>query len=538
MINFFKTKRAVGKQVVKGVQPRGYVHAVTIEGVKDPFDTRELWERARPLLGDTSRIKGLLDRHAFRVGRAEHVFAHLIVELPADEVEHDRRVASGKRGESLAAELQKLHLLDFGKRLVGGASPRYRVCPGYDLADDAVRIRFGHTVFVATESDQPAWKIECSMDGAIWNHCADIMQAQRLMMLGRSAASASVVVKNWPFGHDCSVVLVNEPQNPQLEISSEPFKSLSISMDDTLGCFVLTSRANILFYLRATRLIPVKQDVPAVEAKPLMVAAEVVNNEPREPHISILEQCENDEDFSRGAGTFVPLTPALEPSGDGTFVPMLHQERHAITLVGLAIQRVSSYGGHGIRGFSFGFDSDGHVVAATNRAWQLGFYVDFQDAISVETRSGRRQVAIGEQLPLPSESRLHLEYLPSEMADRYLAWCALPRPMSEPLGVGARFTIGRDQPVLKNLCILAGKGFLDTDNPVGGDRMGLSRNAFSIEIVDEGLEVMPRAKSQEIWHLDDKLAFVGRLDTKKEQPSVIPTGHHIVVGHYLLRYDA
>ena len=76
-------------------------------------------------------------------------------------------------------------------------------------------------------------------------------------------------------------------------------------------------------------------------------------------------------------------------------------------------------------------------------------------------------------------------------------------------------------------------------SPTSADRIGLSRNAFSFEAVREGLKVKRLSATQALFHLDEQLQFVGSIGAAQdEEPYLLPPGHHIVAGHYVLRFEA
>jgi hypothetical protein len=71
------------------------------------------------------------------------------------------------------------------------------------------------------------------------------------------------------------------------------------------------------------------------------------------------------------------------------------------------------------------------------------------------------------------------------------------------------------------------------------DRLGLSRNAFSWEAGADGLRVARGASTQALYHLDEAMALVAQIEIASEDaPYLIPPGHHLVAGHYVLRFDA
>jgi hypothetical protein len=126
------------------------------------------------------------------------------------------------------------------------------------------------------------------------------------------------------------------------------------------------------------------------------------------------------------------------------------------------------------------------------------------------------------------------------MADRYCATIGLPQALSVPVASGVRFVFGRSSPMLSALRLLDSPRFLQQGNGASSaDRIGLSRNAFSFEATPRGLKIGRLAATQALYHLDDKLAFVAVIgDASAEQPYLLPPGHHIVAGHYVLRFDA
>jgi len=97
-------------------------------------------------------------------------------------------------------------------------------------------------------------------------------------------------------------------------------------------------------------------------------------------------------------------------------------------------------------------------------------------------------------------------------------------------------------PALAGLRVLDAPHFLrqqDGSAAASADRLGLSRNAFSWEATGEGLRVVRLSETQALFHLDPELRLVAQIDAAtEEQPYLIPSGHHLVAGHYVLRFDA
>jgi hypothetical protein len=53
--------------------------------------------------------------------------------------------------------------------------------------------------------------------------------------------------------------------------------------------------------------------------------------------------------------------------------------------------------------------------------------------------------------------------------------------------------------------------------------------------VAKGYTIARLSATQALYHLDDKLQFVASVG---EAPYLLPHGHHLVAGHYVLRFEA
>jgi len=128
------------------------------------------------------------------------------------------------------------------------------------------------------------------------------------------------------------------------------------------------------------------------------------------------------------------------------------------------------------------------------------------------------------------------------MADRYRALLCLAAAPGLPVGTGVPFVFGRSAPMLAALRVLDSPRFLrraDGVDAASADRLGLSRSAFSFEAGPDGYHIARLAPSQALYHLDDELRFVAAIgEASAERPYLLPPGHHLVAGHYVLRFDA
>lgn len=547
-------------QIFSGFQVEGLVHAVTLTGIDNPFDANELWDHTVAFSRE-KRIKHFLDSSMYHASDKQ-IFSHVIVELPDVAIAKDQRKSSGKKRVALEEKLVESHMSSFKGRFEEGRTPRYSVRAASDLAPSTVRVRFGDTIYVRDSSEQSAWELHTSMDGVMWDVGPSMMEKQRQLMFGSNVQSASDVIAHWPFGDTVSLILVNNIGSTELDLSSEPFNSIQIEQDHDLDCFVLKND-NKFFYLKTKRLISDASVTEIVEApsnleqvlaeptKGFMIPTKSIQTERKEPSLSDvsdtgLEESDHFDTVSEPLQdkTFV-ANASVSIDEDRTYVPSCSEPEvqiHTISLIGIGIQRVSLYEKYKVSEVGFAFDGTGMVVPGLKMkaADILGFFVNQSDTIQVVTNSGSRLVEIGENLPLTPTRKISLAHVPAEMNADYLAWCPIPNPLKEPISTGKRTIFGRSKPAFKKLRVLSEKNVVRANGSVinDGDMMGVSSSAFSVEIIDEGLLIMPLKESIKLWHLDENLKFVECMDIAVEKKAfVIPEGHHIVAGHYVLRYN-
>ncbi len=552
LIDFFKNATGNDHPVTTG-NGTDYLHSVVLTGIEDHFNASQLWHRPLPMMGAGGRAKGFVAAHPYVLGANEYVHAHVCIEIPPQVMAWDRNVANGELSAGLAHELASLHTADFGKRLQPGSTPRYTVLAGHDLPVNGVRIRIGHAVYVPGKDEPMAWRLEGSHDGIIFEPLGELGQMQRLSLLGANMETASIPVRRWLWGDRHSVVIINNPEGETLSFNADPYGSLDIQHDDAMGHYVIGKPGGKDSYiLRAQRLIQA-QPMPKRQERVVGISMPEITSQARiDPDLSnITPECsviqfprlvENESVLPVMMSLEEPSAqPASDHLDDGTFLPDLHtlQQQPRMTLVGLALQRVSLYKGHGVSSMGIGFDRNGQLHPPHDPHAQVSFLTNARDQILVATGNGRRPVNAGERLPLGTDASVLFEDPPEPMRDIYLAFCRLPVQASDPVGIGACFSVGRDKPVLKGLRPLSRKGFIEADARwSGADRMGLSRMAFAMEVTKEGLSLTRIGENQALYHLDPALALTARIDKDTPQPYAIPVGHHLVAGPYIWRFEA
>lgn len=539
-----------------------YVQHEVLGKVQDVFNADALWQAPglalfsrRPLLRD------LLERspREQRGRAATRCFAHVTLVLPQDEVDDDRHLSRGARVRDLAQALAALHQKDFGD-LLGGEEVRYHVLGSEALDPDQVQVRFGHAVYLPAPGEQVQYTVTASRDSAIWQPVCVVYPNQRLTLLGLDAANATFAVPGWPFGPDGGLLLVNDGPDAPLELQVRPKDSLELCFDRANDYYVLRGKGAgaqrlLLRVARAgaTRARPAPGARAASAAPSGPVAASGPSaplgasnsfsapGAPAQRRASVWK--------TRGGGapaadlTAMPLAapqPDAMPASelDATYAPVA---RHRITLAALALPRLSRYRETGAQAFEVGLDAQ-LLPSAPGRDNVIRFAVDEADELHAITPAGRQRITAPSQFSPLDNASIGLLAPAPPLAERYSALLVLPQGPTQPAAAGTRLTFGRGMPSLGALRVLDAPQFVrqgDGAPPASADRLGLSRSAFSWEASGDGLRVARLSPTQALYHLDQHLALVAQIGpATPEQPYVIPSGHHLVAGHYVLRFDA
>jgi hypothetical protein len=222
---------------------------------------------------------------------------------------------------------------------------------------------------------------------------------------------------------------------------------------------------------------------------------------------------------------------------DATFAPLAQQR---VSLVALALPRLSRYQGTGANALEIPFDRALNISTGGERC--ISFIVNAADELYAATAAGSQRInAPAEFAPLDARA-IRLLAVPPEMDERYCATLCLAQAASMPVEPGARFVFGRAAPMLAGLRVLDSPRFLRRDGDSDGasaDRIGLSRSAFSFEAAPGGFQIGRLAATQALYHLGPQLQFIATVaGSGAEPPYFLPAGHHLVAGHYVLRFEA
>jgi len=517
-----------------------YVQHESLGKVSDVFNAEALWQAPglalfarRPLLRD------LLERapREQRGRAATRCFSHVTLVLPQDEVDDDRHLTRGARVRDLAQTLQSLHQKDFGD-LLGADEVRYHVVGSEQLEPGQVEVKFGHALYLPAPGEQVLYAVSVSRDSAIWETVCPVYPGQRLTVLGHDAASSTHAVPGWPFALDGAILLINDGPDAPVEVQVRPKDAFECSFDAAGAYYAIRARrpdaaagaARLL--LKITRQGAAPIPAPAAAPAPAPAAAAAPGRAPAvwKSRARTLDDAE------------LTATPALsrarpQAAAEATFAPVARQR---VALAALALPRMSRYRETGARLLEFGLDHQ-LAVGAPGDERLIGFAVDEADEVYAVGAGGRQRIAVPNRFAPLDGVELRVLAPAAELADRYSALVCLPQAPALPVPGGARIAFGRGTPALAALRVFEAASLTGADGGDAGspDRLGLSRNAFSFEAGLEGWRVARLSPTQALYHLDERLGFIAALDgATPEAPYLVPAGHHLVAGHYVLRIEA
>jgi len=570
-----------------------YVQHELLGRIPDVFNAEAIWQAPglalfsrRPLLRD------LLERspreHKGRA--ATRCFSHVTLMLPQEEVDDDYHLTRGAKARDLAQTLTALHQKDFGD-LLGADQVRYDVVGTDALAPGEIEVKFGHAVYLPAADEKILYNVSVSRDSAIWQPVCPIYPNQRLALIGGDKANASFVASAWPFGAEGAVLIINDGPDAPPIVQMRPKEFFDCQYDARGGYYTIKSTRGGIdelggsprLLLKVTRVGALPQAMQS--ATPIMMSA-------RQPAMHTIAAMPQSTPMPAAAASAPMMTPSIAPSimmpskpavwqsrsaavassqhqprmdtrdqrgADQTAVPISHQplnkfgesdatyapiSQQRVSLVALALPRLSRYRDTGATALELPFNSALALCADGDADQAIRFTVNAADELHASTAAGRQRITAPASFAPVDARAIALLAVPAAMADRYCATLCLAQPVAVAVASGARFTFGRSSAMLAALRVLDSPRFLrrsdaDADNGASADRIGLSRNAFSFEAAPQGFKIGRLAATQSLYHLDEKMHFVAAIgEASADAPYLLPAGHHLVAGHYVLRFDA
>jgi hypothetical protein len=516
-----------------------YVQHETLNRVSDVFNAEALWQApGLALLNRRPFLRDLLERapREQRGRAATRCFSHVTLVLPQDEVDDDRHLTRGARVRDLAQTLQALHQKDFGD-LLGQDEVRYHVLGSDCLEPGQVEVKFGHAVYLPAPGEEVLYTVSVSRDSAIWQPLCPVYPNQRLTVLGGDRARATHAVPGWPFAADGNILLINDGPDAPLEVQVRPKEAFDCGFDAAGGYYTIRARGvetvgtppRLLLKLTPARPGAGASTPRPVSAPPAPRAAAVWKT--RAPGFDDAELTAVPV-LQRAAAPAAPATT----SQDATYAPVMRQR---VSLAALALPRLSRYRDTGAAAIEFGIGRD-LAVGPFAPDGLLGFALDANDALYAITANGRQRIAVPNRFAPSDGVDVRVLAPAPQMAERYSAIVCLPQAPGMPVPGATRHVFGRAAPLLAGLRVLDAGCLRGADGveAAGADRLGLSRNAFGFEAGPEGYRVTRESATQALYHLDERFGLVAAIEPAPGEAYVLPLGHHIVAGHYVLRVEA
>jgi len=557
-----------------------YVQREILAGIPDVFDADAIWQApGLALFSRRALLRDLLEQapREQRGRAATRCFSHITLALPQEEVDDDRHLTRGARVRELTQGLAALHQKDFGD-LLQGDEVRYRVVGAERLVPGEVEVRFGHAVYLPAPGETIQYTVSVSRDSAVWKTVCPVYPNQRLTLIGNDDQHATWAAPGWPFGLEGSILLVNDGPGTPIEVQVRPKDAFECVHDAAQGYYIVRSRrggvdaagAPLRLLLRVTPApSAVAPLAPAALVTPRLPAAQA-SQEAAPPASAPVAQPAR----ATAAASAVPAAepaparpavwkPRMAAPADLTAVPAALQaapqvpvaasaeaeatyapvSRQRVALAALALPRLSRYRETGAQALEIGLD---RALAPSAPGSIIRFAVDDGDTLHAITAAGREAISVPASFRPVDHTALELLAPAPAMADRYCALLRLPQPPALPVAPGVRQVFGRSTPVLAALRVLDSPRFLRhaaetaaANATSSADRLGLSRSAFSFEPVTEGYRIARLSPTQALYHLDPDLNFVAAIgEATADAPYTLPAGHHLVAGHYVLRFDA
>lgn len=562
-----------------------YVQHEILRRIPDVFNAEALWQAPglslfsrRPLLRD------LLERcpREHRGRAATRCFSHITLALPQEEVDDDYHLSRGARARDLVQSLTSLHQKDFAD-LLAGEAVRYDVVGTDTLGAGEVEVRFGHAVYLPAPDEKILYNVSLSRDSAVWHPVCPIYPAQRLVLLGAAGSDASHTSEHWPFGPDATLLILNDGADAPPVVQMRPKEGYQCSYDPRSGYYIIRTLPEVAGGTRL--LLKISRSSSAPARSRLATTASTASTQPEvasvvpmtttishsvypHTHANVVDSTQkarpavwqerqsgatnrspaaatksvtaaNSASSAAADVTAIPSAQKYNSSdieSDATYAPANSQR---VSLVALALPRLSRYRETGVQALALPFNRQ--MALAPNAEAVISFMVTSNDELYAASAEGRQRISAPANFnPIDGCSIALMPAAPA-MADRYCALLGLARPLACPAPAGARFNFGRNSPVLAGLRILGEARYLQRtggDSAAGVERIGLSRNAFSFEATARGFLIGRLNATQALYHLDDKLAFVAAIENTGDAPYLLPRGHHLVAGPYVLRFDA
>lgn len=573
-----------------------YVICATLRKIPNVFNVELLWERVMRSGQEGLFLMEALKRHPRAPQgrqRKETRYSHIIVRIPERDYVRDERLEDGAERQTLQRELHRLHAQELTRYLAEHATIRYQVEADSALRAGEVQFLFGRAIYLPDAGERPLFRIQVAAEEAVnWREAGPVYPGQRLTLLNGDRRSSTFAVTAWPFPGGESVLLMLRPGAPALvDMVAEPPGGLTL-VGEGDGSFTARDRRGRSLRLR---VIAPGEDRTAVEKpalrrmplKPHPAAPTVIEpaspaDEPvltPEPPMSAADQtCPLLDPWGRrepklglpaefGAGGESPVTPPpdplpvnaiespppapaslppepLAPSGldQHTWIPQRPAVK--VRVLGIALQRLSTYAAAGISDWRIGFDRAGGLVPSSHPDAAAWLQVDSADRVFGEVVGLSTPLALpGTWQPFP-ELELELHAAPSLMMAHYLGWVRLPTPLVLPVPRERAVSFGRGSEadiaprLLADPRSLRWEGNTAQTVGVNAEYLGLSRRHLRLQARRDDWWVQLESQNMPVYRLAPSGDLLDVLSPGVNTAVTAQPGELLVAGGYVLALGA
>ena len=568
-----------------------YVVCATLRKIPDVFNVEMLWERVRGGQEGLFLMEALKRHPRAPQGRQrkETRYSHILVRIPERDYVRDERLEDGLGRKTLLRELHRLHEQELSRYLAEHATIRYQVEADSTLRAGEVQFLFGRAIYLPDEHESPIFRIQATAEaGGDWRDVGPIYPGQRLTLLNGDRRTSTFLVAAWPFPNE-SVLLMLRPGTPALvDVVAEPPDGLILAGDD-FGSFTVRDRRARGLRLRviaagahpttvsesATVRTPYSAAAPSVAAPAAPAEEPALTPEPaleegdqtcplidpwgrRQPKlglptafVELLEPQDtpppNPPSVSAGETPPLASSPALPESLDTgldqhTWIPQ--RPAVQVQVVGIALQRLSTYAAAGISDWRIGFNRAGGLIANSHPDAAAWLRLDSADRLFGEV------VGLATPLELPGtwrpfpELQLELRAAPQSMTTHYLGWVRLPKPLTAPVPRERAVSFGRGSEADIAPRLLADPRSLRWDGNtaktigINAEYLGLSRRHLHLQARRDDWWVQLESQNMPVYRLTPTGELLDVLTPGVNTAAAAKPGELLVAGGYVLALGA
>lgn len=429
-------------------------------------------------------------------------FGHIIIYLSAELIENDRRAQSSRGVEHLKDIFEGVHREHFSALTSAVTGVRYQVLPSDLLSEHQVVIAFGRCVYLPSEQEKPLYQLDFSMDESEKLSLL-FYKNQRLAMVNSNPYGAQATFTDWPFAGDASI-LVLQADSGELEVLSEPYNALSIVKGESDNHYCISDEEGNSVDLEVSKLA--------------------------------MDNSESDEERARILLARVGTASVSSNSLDDSTLLGGSANSSLLSVVGIALQRLSKFKRYGFEQLRVGFSKGGGIINPDDEA-VFGMLVQHaDDSLYIEQDEASELITLPYNWRISADIVIEIEKPDSQYANTYVACFNLVSFSSFNLfeGEGQIFGRGESAQIAPNLLQFAQVIYADTERPIESlERLGFSSNTAEFKVLGEGMQVLPSNKNS-FWHLNQDKEVIEEVH---EESKLIREGEFLVAGHYLMRFD-